>query len=74
MKLTGKTALVTGASRGIGKAIAKALGAAGAMVVVNYNGSEEAAAQVVAEIQEAGGRAVSLGCNVADPDEVEAMI
>lgn len=74
MKLTGKTALVTGASRGIGKAIAKALGAAGAMVVVNYNGSEEAAAQVVAEIEEAGGRAVSLGCNVADPDEVEAMI
>lgn len=74
MKLTGKTALVTGASRGIGRAIAKALGAAGAMVVVNYNGSKEAADQVVAEIKEAGGKAVSFGCNVSDPDAVEAMI
>ena len=57
MKLEGKTALVTGASRGIGKAIAKALAAEGAMVVVNYNGSKEAAEQVVAEIQAQGGKA-----------------
>lgn len=74
MELEGKTALVTGASRGIGRAIAKALGEKGAMVIVNYNGSKEAADQVVAEIQEAGGKAVSFGCSVSDPDAVEAMI
>ena len=74
MKLEGKTALVTGASRGIGKAIAKALAAEGAMVVVNYNGSKEAAEQVVAEIQAQGGKAASFGCSVADPEAVEQMV
>ena len=74
MKLEGKTALVTGASRGIGKAIAKALAAEGAMVAVNYNGSKEAAEQVVAEIQAQGGKAASFGCSVADPAAVEQMV
>lgn len=74
MKLEGKTALVTGASRGIGKAIAKTLAAEGAMVIVNYNGSKEAAEQVVAEIQAEGHKAVSMQCSVADPEAVETMI
>lgn len=74
MRFEGKTALVTGASRGIGKAIAKALAAEGAMVIVNYNGSQEAAEQTVAEIQAEGGQAVSYGCSVADAEAVEAMM
>ncbi len=64
--LTGKNALVTGASRGIGKEIAKTLAAHGAFVVVNYNGSKEAAEETVAEIKEAGGDAVAYCCNVSD--------
>jgi len=74
MRFEGKTALVTGASRGIGKAIAKALAAEGALVIVNYNGSKEAAEQTVAEIQAEGGNAVSYGCSVADSEAVEAMM
>lgn len=74
MKLEGKIALVTGASRGIGKAIAKELAKEGAMVVVNYNGSKEAAGQVVAEIQEEGGKAVACGCSVSDPHATEDMV
>ncbi len=74
MELKGKTALVTGASRGIGRAIAVTLAAQGAVVIVNYNGSKEAADEVVSEIQQAGGTAVSYGCNVADPEAVEAMM
>lgn len=74
MRLEGKTALVTGASRGIGRAIALKLATEGAMVIVNYNGSREAAEQVVAEILEHGGKAVSFGCSVSDPQAVEAMM
>ncbi len=74
MRLEGKTVLVTGASRGIGRAIALKLAAEGAMVIVNYNGSREAAEQVVAEILEHGGKAVSFGCSVSDPQAVEAMM
>ena len=74
MKLDGKIALVTGASRGIGKAIAKKLAAEGDIVIVNYNGSEEAAKQVVSEIQATGGKAQSFQCSVADAEAVEAMI
>lgn len=74
MSLQGKIALVTGASRGIGKEIAKTLATEGAFVVVNYNGSKEAAEQVVSEIKEQGGAAESYGCNVSDFSAVEAMI
>ncbi len=55
MKLENKVALVTGAARGIGKAIAKALAAEGAVVIVNYNGSAQRAAETVKEIEEAAG-------------------
>jgi 3-oxoacyl-[acyl-carrier protein] reductase len=72
--LSGQTALVTGASRGIGRAIALELAAAGATVVVNYAHSPEAAEAVVAEITTAGGQAWSLQANVAVESEVESMV
>jgi len=72
--LTGQVALVTGASRGIGAAIAAELAAAGATVVVNYASSPDAAAAVVAQIEAAGGRAWSHQANVADEEQVEAMV
>ena len=72
--LAGQTALVTGASRGIGRAIALELAAAGATVVVNYASSPEAAEAVVAEIGAAGGQAWSFQANVAEEAEVEAMV
>ncbi len=64
--LTGKIALVTGAGRGIGRAIALTLAKNGATVIVNYYGSQAAACEVVAEIKENGGEAVAMQCNVAD--------
>lgn len=64
--LTDKIALVTGASRGIGRAAAKMLAAQGAYVYVNYNGSKGAAEEAVAEIMQNGGKAEALQCNVAD--------
>ena len=72
--LTGKNALVTGAGRGIGKAIALELAAKGAFVIVNYNGSKEAAEQTVAEIKVAGGDAVAYQCSVSDYEACGAMI
>ncbi|MFN9645090.1 MAG: 3-oxoacyl-[acyl-carrier-protein] reductase [Cyanobacteriota bacterium] len=72
--LEGQVALVTGASRGIGRAIALELAAAGAEVVVNYARSEEAALEVVRAIEEAGGRAWSHRADVALENEVEAMV
>ncbi|EDY38983.1 3-oxoacyl-(acyl-carrier-protein) reductase [Cyanobium sp. PCC 7001] len=72
--LEGQVALVTGASRGIGAAIARELGEAGATVVVNYASSPEAAAAVVAAIEAAGGKAWSHQANVADEAEVDAMV
>ncbi len=65
-ELAGKVALVTGAGRGIGRAIACRLADLGAMVLVNYNGSEERALEVVAGIEAAGGAARAVGCDVSD--------
>lgn len=69
-----KVVLVTGASRGIGKAIAVALASVGANVVVNYASSSTAAEQVVAEITEAGGKAIALQADVSQADQVETLI
>lgn len=72
--LTGKVALVTGASRGIGKQTAITLAEYGASVIVNYNGSKEKAEAVVAEIKEKGGNASAYGCNISDYTAVENMM
>ena len=72
--LEGKTALVTGASRGLGRAIALRLARDGAAVAVNYRREAAAAEAVVAEIRAGGGRAVAVQADVAQPDAVAAMI
>ena len=72
--LNGKVAVVTGASRGIGKEIALTLGKEGAFVVVNYNGSKERAEDVVREIKENGGDAVAIGCDVSNFAQCETFI
>jgi 3-oxoacyl-[acyl-carrier protein] reductase len=72
-KLSGKVAIVTGASKGIGAAIAKHLGAAGASVVVNYSASQANADKVVAEITAAGGKAVAIQANVSQPADIERL-
>lgn len=69
-----KIALVTGAGRGIGRQIALKLAEQGITVIVNYNGSEEAAESVVNKITESGGRAKAIKCNVSDYKETEEMI
>lgn len=71
--LAGKTALVTGASRGIGRAIALKLAQAGANVVVNYAGSEAAASETVAQIKELGRDAIMIRANVSNTEEVNEM-
>ncbi|WP_313798709.1 3-oxoacyl-[acyl-carrier-protein] reductase [Cytobacillus sp.] len=74
MKLEGKVALVTGASRGIGREIALGLAKQGADVVVNYSGSEERANQVVAEIKELGRNAIAVQCDVSNSESVANMV
>lgn len=71
--LAGKTAIVTGAARGIGREIALTLAADGAAVIVNYNGSKESADAVVAQIRQNGGSAEAIQCNVADFAASEAF-
>ena len=66
MLLENKIAVVTGAGRGIGRGIALALAREGAMVVVNYNGSKDCAEEVVRTIEEAGGKATAVQCNISD--------
>lgn len=73
-RLTGKVALVSGASRGIGKGCALALAEDGADVVVNYRSHPEDAAEVVREVEAMGRRAIAYRADVADRSQVEAMV
>ena len=74
MSLAGKVALVTGASRGIGRAVAVVLARAGADVAVNYREQAAAAAEVVADIQAFGRRAVAVAADVSDSASVAGMM
>ena len=74
LSLENRVALVTGGSRGIGRAIALELAARGAAVVVNYNKSPEAAEQVVKQIQDAGGKAAAFQADVSDFKQAEALV
>lgn len=73
MLLDGKVAIVTGGSRGLGRAIALDLAANGANVVVNYNSSADAANEVVAQIEAGGGQALAVQANVGDFDAAQAL-
>ena len=73
-RLSGQRALVTGASRGIGRSVALRLAAEGASVALNYNSGREEAEAVAAEIAAAGGSAVTLQGNVADAAQAEALV
>lgn len=74
MMLTDKVALVTGASRGIGRATALLLAERGAKVVVNYAGNQEAAEEVLARIQELGSQGIAVRGDVADGEDAAAMV
>src|SRR5699024_3390124 len=73
-RFEGKTAIVTGASRGIGREIALQLGREGAKVAVNYSGSKEKAEEVVALIQEAGGEAFAIQADVSNAESVKNLV
>jgi 3-oxoacyl-[acyl-carrier protein] reductase len=72
--LAGKTAVVTGSSRGVGAATAKLLAAQGANVVINYRQKAPRANKVVAEIEAAGGRAIAVGADLTDPSSVRQLM
>ena len=73
-RFEGKSAIVTGASRGIGREIALGLGKEGVNVAVNYSGSKEKAEEVVAEIIQSGGKAFAVQADVSDADSVKKMV
>lgn len=73
-KLAGKVALVTGASKGIGAAIALRMADEGALVAVNYNSSKEGADRVVADIVSKGGKAIAVYGNLSKPDEIKSVV
>lgn len=73
MKLSGKIAVVTGASKGIGAGIARALGAAGATVIVNYASSKDNADEVVAQIQSKGGKARAIQADMSKSADITRM-
>src|SRR5258708_37867828 len=73
-KLTGKVAVVTGASKGIGAGIAKSLAAEGASIVVNYASSKSGADEVVAAITKAGGKAIAVGGDVSKAAGAQGII
>jgi 3-oxoacyl-[acyl-carrier protein] reductase len=73
-KLSGKVALVTGGSRGIGAAIAKRLATDGASVAITYTKGADAAASVIKEIEQAGGKAIAVQADAADADAVKAAV
>ncbi|HEX5402451.1 MAG TPA: SDR family oxidoreductase [Pseudonocardiaceae bacterium] len=73
MSLRGRTAIVTGASRGIGRAIAQRLGSAGAHVVVHYHENKDAADEVATAIRTAGGQAVTAAADLGEPADIRAL-
>src|SRR5438270_13267281 len=73
-ELSGRVALVTGAGRNIGRAMAKTLAAGGAAVIVNVRSNKSQADQVVAEIERDGGKAIAAVADVADEEAVSAMV
>jgi 3-oxoacyl-[acyl-carrier protein] reductase len=73
-KLTGRVAIVTGASKGIGAQIARALAAAGASVAVNYAGSRDGAETVVSEIKAAGGNAIAVQADIAKAEDAQRLV
>ncbi len=72
--LSGKVAIVTGASRGIGRACALALAESGAQVVINYRGQQQAADDVVAQIEQTGGKAIAVQADVSQAADVERLV
>ncbi|MBI3023314.1 MAG: SDR family NAD(P)-dependent oxidoreductase [Thaumarchaeota archaeon] len=73
MRLRGRTAVVTGSSRGVGAAVARAYASEGARVVVNYRASAGEAEKVVDSIEKRGGRAIAIQADVSSPSDVQMM-